>query len=67
VTSETQRSLRRHPKFEVRSSKFEVPPSRSEGGWLAQPKLAIFASEGWRARQDSNLRPLAPEANALSS
>src|SRR5215204_5861288 len=25
------------------------------------------ASEGWRARQDSNLRPLAPEANALSS
>jgi len=21
----------------------------------------------WRARQDSNLRPLAPEANALSS
>ena len=24
-------------------------------------------SEGWCARQDSNLRPLAPEANALSS
>jgi hypothetical protein len=23
--------------------------------------------EKWRARQDSNLRPLAPEANALSS
>jgi hypothetical protein len=38
--------------------------------WLAEPKLALrFASvsEGWRARQDSNLRPLAPEANALSS
>jgi len=24
-------------------------------------------SEDWCARQDSNLRPLAPEANALSS
>ena len=23
--------------------------------------------EGWRARQGSNLQPLAPEANALSS
>ena len=26
-----------------------------------------FAKASWRARQDSNLRPLAPEANALSS
>jgi hypothetical protein len=33
----------------------------------AQTKLARSASEIWCARQDSNLRPLAPEANALSS
>jgi hypothetical protein len=35
-----------------------------------QPQLTQFdprVSEGWCARQDSNLRPTAPEAVALSS
>ncbi len=31
------------------------------------PQSVTTGPEKWRARQDSNLRPLAPEANALSS
>jgi hypothetical protein len=31
------------------------------------PQFVTKGPEMWRARQDSNLRPLAPEANALSS
>jgi hypothetical protein len=31
------------------------------------PTEGSSAKRLWRARQDSNLRPLAPEANALSS
>ena len=29
--------------------------------------LVVYRIDFWRARQDSNLRPLAPEANALSN
>ena len=36
-------------------------------GNAAVPNLSLRDPERWCARQDSNLRPLAPEANALSS
>ena len=41
--------------------------SARSDGLPAVARVRFRASGGWRARQDSNLRPLAPEANALSS
>ena len=34
---------------------------------LVEPLQRLEWCEGWRARQDSNLRPSAPEADTLSS
>ena len=54
--------------FCILKSEFRTTPksaTRSDGLPAEAPSIA--GSEGWRARQDSNLRPLAPEANALSS
>src|SRR2546425_7319653 len=39
----------------------------AKDGLRRQPMMKNETSEGWRARQDSNLWPTAPEAVALSS
>src|SRR5690242_8267905 len=44
-----------------------IPPERVAGPWFAPPATLRLPC-GWeRARQDSNLRPHAPEACALST
>jgi hypothetical protein len=41
--------------------------SRQNRGVREWVKLLILEGNGWYAREDSNLWPFAPEANALSS
>jgi len=44
-----------------------LPRALSEVGTTVAPRAALRIAEVWRPRQDSNLRPSAPEADALSS